>query len=66
MDASAAAGWCDAAVKQLVRRGTLAPAVPVERRADVFLRLAVRVRRFPIVQDLPEEALRQLAGLLLQ
>jgi len=65
MDVAAAAAWCDSAVRQLVRRGTLAPAVPIERRADEFLRIAGQVRRFPILQDLPEEALRQLAGLLL-
>jgi len=54
--------WMEKAADSLLNRGTVPPAVPVDRGDDRLRELILNVGRTLIFDDLPEQELRKVAG----
>lgn len=55
MDPGAAQAWLDQAAHTLLSSGRVPPALPVERKRDLFRERLADVRRFSLIQGLPPE-----------
>lgn len=60
-----ASDWTGKAVKSLIKRGVLPPAIEVSRNQEEFLAHFQRLRRFPLIQDLPLEEQQLMCRALL-
>ncbi|MGD2011891.1 MAG: cyclic nucleotide-binding domain-containing protein [Desulfobacterales bacterium] len=57
--------WCDRATQNLIKRGSIPPAILPDHGAGEFVAIAQQTRRLPIFHGLPQEELETIASRLI-